>query len=464
MSRHMWMERSAPRLWLSAAVAALGLLLTGCPEEGSTCSEGLTLCGDTCVDVSSSASHCGACGTMCSQGQQCVAGGCQTCASGACTPYDIVATCFNTGQVVGIQSGTDTKGPNVAVGDRPQTVARMQDVLLVVDAAKRLREARLVDYATLAEAPATGDAPNQVLVDDPYAYVLNSASNTLLVFQRKAEPGVLTNGTRFPLGLQLQPVASVDFGANTNPFAMAKIGTDLWVTLYGNLGGDVSAGGKVARVSVANPLQPALSTPYLELPSGAALQPFPGGNPIPSPSGIVAHRGNLYVALNNLDPNTYGPGGPGLVARINPQTRAVQYLPLGEGCLNPGWLAPVGDQLLVSCAGKATYDASFNLVAVEKTGLALLDAQDALVASYALACPEVGTGSCTLPSAGRFAVVAGRAYVGDNNAGRVFVVEVSGNQLIERRGLGVGAGAQPPILACQRETGFSLVSDVVAVP
>jgi hypothetical protein len=464
MSRHMWMERSAPRSWMTVAVAALGLLLSGCPEEGSTCGERLTPCGTTCVDVSSAVNHCGACGVACGQGQRCVEGSCQTCSGGACSPYDIVATCFNTGQVVGIQSSTDTKGPNVALGDRPQTVARMQDVLLVVDAARKLREARLVDYAALPEAPATGDAPNQLLVDDPYAYVLNSVSNTLLVFQRKAEPGALTDGTRFPQGLQLQPVASVDFGANTNPFAMARLGEDLWVTLYGNLGGDVSAGGKVARVSLVDPLQPTLFKPYVELPTGAALQPFQGRSPIPSPSGITAHRGHLYVALNNVDPNTYGPGGPGLVARINPQTQVVQYLSLGDGCLNPNWLAPVGDKLLVSCSGEATYDSSYNLTGVAKTGLVLLDEQDAVVATYTLACPEVSGGFCALPSAGRFAVVGNRAYVGDGNAGRVFVIEVSGNQLIERRGLSAGTAAQPPILACPRESGFSLVSDVVAVP
>ncbi len=115
----------------------------------------------------------------------------------------------------------------------------------------------------------------------------------------------------------------------------------------------------------------------------------------------------------------------------------------------------------MSCAGKATYDASFNLVAVEKTGLVLLDEQDAVVATYSLACPEGSGSGCPLPSAGRFSVAGNRVYLGDNNAGRVFVIEVSGNQLIERRGL--GAGSQPAILACPAQ-GFSLVGDVFAIP
>ena len=243
---------------------------------------------------------------------------------------------------------------------------------------------------------------------------------------------------------------------------MARLGTDLWVTLDGNFFGDPAAGGKVARVSLANPAQPELTSPLVELPSGDALQPFEGKNPAPTPSGIVAHRGFLYVALNSLDPgNDFRPSGPGLVARIHPQTREVKYLPLGNGCLNPGWLAPLGNKLVVSCTGDAIYDRSFNLLAVEKTSLVLLDEQDAVVSTWALACPEANT-SCALPSAGRFAVVGNRIYLGDNNAGRLFVVDVTGTTLTEVRGL--SGQKQPPILACPRASGFSLVGDVVAIP
>ncbi len=461
MSTQAWTEHLAPgRRWTMAmAVAALGWLMAGCPAEGVDCGEALTECGGACVDTSSDAKNCGACGTACAQSEVCVQGGCQYQPD---SPYDVVAACFNTGQVVGIQSSSDIKGPNVPLGDRPQSLARMQDVLLVLDAATKLRQARLTDYSLLDEEVSTGSAPNQVLVNDPSVYVLNSTSNTLLTFTRrneaKPEP---VNGTRFPDGLGLAPVASLDFGANTNPFAMAQLGDQLWVSLYGNLLGDASAGGKVARVSLADPSKPTLVEPAVELPTGAALQPFQGSNPIPAPAGLVAHRGSIYVTLNNLDPSTFNPGGPGLLAKINPTTRQVSTVALGTGCLNAGWAAPAGDKLLVSCAGKATYDSNFNLVAVEKTGLVLLDEQDAVVATYTLACPEGSGSACPLPSAGRFSVVGNRAYLGDNNAGRVFVIEVSGNQLIERRGL--GAGAQPAILACPAQ-GFSLVGDVFAIP
>ncbi len=461
MSSFAGIRHLASRSALAATMVALGVFLSGCPEEGVKCGEGLTVCGSTCVDLASTTDHCGACGATCGDGQMCVEGACKACTAGVCD-YDVVATCFNTGQVVAIQADSGVKGPNVQVGDRPLTAAPMQDVLLVVDAAKKLREARLADFASLPDAPATGDAPNQVIVEDPYAYVINSASNTLLVLERKAAPVTVTEGTRFPQGLQLEPVASVDFGANTNPFAAARLGSELWVTLYGNLGGDVSAGGRVARVNLSNPRQPQLLTSFVPLARGAPLQPFPGKDPAPTPAGIVAHRGQIYVALNNLDPNTYAPGGPGMIVRISPDGVHSTYLSLGESCLNAGWLASVGNKLVVSCAGEATYDASFNLVAVKNSALVLLDEQDAVVDTYPIQCPEVSGSTCALPSAGRFAVVGNQIVLGDNNAGRIFIVEVAGSKLVGKRTL--EPEKPQPILACPREAGFSLIGDVIALP
>jgi hypothetical protein len=122
----------------------------------------------------------------------------------------------------------------------------------------------------------------------------------------------------------------------------------------------------------------------------------------------------------------------------------------------------VGSKLVVSCAGKATYDANFNLVAVEKSSLVLLDEQDAVVATYPIECPAASGSTCALPSAGRFAVVGNQIVLGDNNAGRVFVVEVAGSTLVGKRTL--EPQKPQPILACPREAGFSLVGDVVALP
>jgi hypothetical protein len=251
----------------------------------------------------------------------------------------------------------------------------------------------------------------------------------------------------------------VNFGANTNPYAFTLEGAEAYVTLLGNLQGDASAGGRVARVSLADPSAPVITDVFV-LPSGEALTPFPGHTALPAPAGITSLGGRVYAALGTLDPRDYTPGGPGWLARIDPVTRGVELLALGEACLNPYWVLPVGGRLLVSCGGGATYDADFNLTSVRGTGLVLLGAEGRVLDSLALGCPEAT--SCPLASAGRFAVVGGRAYVGDNNAGRVFVIEVVGDTLVERRGL--GAGAAPPIAVCPRDEGPSLVSDVLALP
>lgn len=519
-------------------LAAVCLLLTGCPDEGPLCSEGQTRCGEACVDLSSTSSDCGACGAACAATEACVEGACRcrsgatvcggqcvvtasdpdhcggcagaggtacaadevcergqckaactlassercgrscvdlrtdafncgacgdvcadsrSCRSGICT-YDVVAACFNTGQVVGIQAGPDVKGPSVAVGTSPQTVARLQDELLVLDASMRLLQARLSDYGELPARNTTGLVPNHLLVRDPYVFILNSTSNTLQVLRRDEEPGP-GPGPRFPDGITLTNVGSVNFGANTNPYGFTLEGPDAYVTLLGNLQTAPSAGGKVVRVSVADPSAPAITDTF-ELPTGEALKPFEGHTTAPAPAGIASRGGRVYAALGNLDPSDFSVGGPGFLARIDPGTRAVELLELGEGCLNPFWVAPVGERLLVSCSGAATYDRNFNLIDVRGTGLVLLDAGDRVVASLALRCAE-GT-SCALPSAGRFSVLGNRAYVGDNSAGRVFVLEVVGDSLVERRGL--GPGAAPPILACPRGNGPSLVGDVVAIP
>ncbi|WNG50793.1 hypothetical protein F0U60_46700 [Archangium minus] len=513
-------------------------LLVGCPSDEFLCSEGLTRCDNTCVDLSSTSSDCGACGVACSVTEVCIEGACRcragaslcggqcvvtasdpshcggcagaggtacapaqvceqgqckdsctgadfercerscvdldtdafncgacgdvcadsrSCRGGVCT-YDVVAACFNTGQVVGIHAGADVKGPAMAVGTSPLTVARMQDVLLVLDASSRLLQARLTDYGELQARNTTGQVPNHLLVEEPYVYILNSTSNTLQVLQRE-EKSSFDHRPQFPHGITLTDVGSVNFGANTNPYAFALQGSDAYVTLLGNLQTAPSAGGKVVRVSLTDPTRPVITDTF-ELPKGDALNPFPGRTTVAAPAGIATRRGWMFVALGNLDSRDFSVGGPGFLVRINLTTRAMRLIALGEECLNPFWVVPVGERLLVSCGGAATYDRNFNLIDVRGTGLVLLNAEDHVVASHALRCPE-GT-SCLLASAGRFSVVGNRAYVGDNNAGRVFVIEVVGDSLVERRGL--GPGSEPPLLVCPRSNGPSLVGDVVAIP
>ena len=102
-----------------------------------------------------------------------------------CT-FELVAACFNTGQVVGLSAAGGLKGPNVPLGNNPQSLTRLQDVLVVVDGLdRRVRQARLSDYALLpapeteTEAGRADSQPNHVLADDPFLYVVSSGSNTV---------------------------------------------------------------------------------------------------------------------------------------------------------------------------------------------------------------------------------------------------------------------------------------------
>jgi hypothetical protein len=62
------------------------------------------------------------------------------------------------------------------------------------------------------------------------------------------------------------------------------------------------------------------------------------------------------------------------------------------------------------------------------------------------------------------ALAGGQLYVGDQNGGRVFVLEGTAGQLSERRGYFADGGA--PIQACpvSPTLGYSNVSDLLAVP
>src|SRR5205823_3041362 len=129
------------------------------------------------------------------------------------------------------------------------------------------------------------------------------------------------DGGHFPNGLGLVTIAELNFGANTTPEAIAKIGNALYVPLWGGLGpAEVSAGQKVVKVDITDRRAPKVTATY-DL-STLDLKPFDGGAPIPRPFGIVLHQGKLYVPLNNIDLN-FSVAGAGLLATIDPASGAV---------------------------------------------------------------------------------------------------------------------------------------------
>lgn len=447
---------------------------TGQVCEDRTCKAGCTVgtnlqCGGSCVDPKTDVGNCGGCGVACGSGQ--------ACSDGACS-YELVAACFTSGQVTGLQAATGVRGPLAPMGSGPASLAMYERTLLSADGLDRLLYQAVgkgpgsATFPLFARRVRTGEAPNQVLVDPPYVYVVNATGGSLQVLKRGAgDGGVVLSDAGLDGALALSTVAELPLGANSFPQGAARLGTTLYVPLYGGFGaGAADAGQQVALLDVTNPEAPT-ERARVDL-RGVDLRPFDGGAPVARPFAVTVHRGAVYLALNNLNPDTYVPEGPGLLARIDGATQAVTVVDLGaQRCLNPVWLQSDGTSLFVSCAGAALYSGppDYALVGNDRASVLMLNAADAVVGSWSASCPaDAGTlsdggSSCAPILPGRFAVRGGRVFVGDQNAGRVFVLQASDAGLLEERGY---AAAAAPIQACVRDgtTGIANVSDVLSVP
>jgi hypothetical protein len=319
----------------------------------------------------------------------------------------------------------------------------------------------------VARANATGAVPNQVLVAPPYVYVANAGSGTLQVLKEGADGGdVILLDAGVMGGVALGTVAELPLGMNSYPQGVAKLGDTLWIPLYGGFGADAAdAGQQVVAVSVAAPEAP-VETGRVSL-KGLDLKPFDGGAPVARPWAITAHRGALYVALNNLNPDTYAPEGPGLVARIEPADGGVSVIDLGAAdCLNPQWLGSVGDALAVSCGGRIQYSPTYTVESVSAAGLVLINASDVRTAAWSSACPADagvladGGAACPPMMPGRFSVMGQRLLLTDQNAGRVVLLDAVDGGLQAARGVTDALNLCP----ASPVTGAANVSDVLTLP
>ncbi len=476
-----------------------------CVDSVCTCGPGTTSCPDgTCAVIDSDPNNCGGCGVVCGSGQVCEAsmckmactagvdlvcsgacvdpgndpnncGGCgNTCASGqscrnsVCT-FDVVAACYWSGQVVGLNATTLTLGSKTALGTNPGALTVMEGTVLMADGQdQRLYQASISQsgLSAVARANQTGAVPNQVLVDGTFAYVVNAGTGSLQVLQQGATAGSLALDAGVAGGVQLGTVGELNFGMNSYPQGVAKAGGSLWVPLYGGFGAAAAdAGQMVSQLSLATPSTPT-ETARVSL-KGLDLHAFDGGHPVARPWAVAAHANAVYVVLNNLNPDTYVPEGPGLLARIDPSTKALSTIVLGSNCLNPQWLAEVGGtRLAVSCGGVVTYSPSFTVDRIDSAGVVVLDEQDHVFAQWSSQCPaDAGTladggPSCAPMLPGRFTVRGSRILLGDQNAGRVVVLDVSDAGVTEVRGVS-NALATCPISPA---SGAGNVSDLVSVP
>lgn len=439
----------------------------------TTCSQGATQCGQSCVLTATDPNNCGGCGVICDQGQSCHAS--------LCT-YDVVLACFTNGQVRGLQNGTHLTGPLKQFGTGPQALDVFADELLLSadGLADRVYQGRLTDLTQLPPSTAIGPVANDLLVFGDYVFVIESGAGTLTVLQRgvTTDGGVMTDGgstgvdaggadaggvpAKFPNGVDLGVVAQVQFGQNTYPQVMTKVGDKLYVTLFGGFDSMTAAAGqKVVEVDVSNPESPAVQRTF-EL-GMLPLENFDAGagENIPRPSGITHRGGVLYVALADLDVN-YSVAGPGYLATLPLDGGAAGLVRLPDDkCRNAVWTATAGDNVVVSCAGESDYS-MFPVVTTKATGLALVGANDQLLSTVSVSCPANGDGGCASPSIGRFGVFGNSVYAADQSAGRLFVFDIVNNQLVEKR---TYANGQEPLLVCPVDamTGYSNVGDVLAI-
>jgi len=429
-------------------------------------------CNGACVTLSSDPHNCGACGNVCAQGY-----GCHPTPNGStpgtCLPDAVVACIGTPGQVAPIFDSPvqPLAGPAVPGGIVPAALGILGDALLV--GAEALGELSLRNLGLVSpEAPLLGGGVDFVEVDSrydagAYVYVVDGNSNTLIIFRG---PPASTASIFLPdgglKGLGLAVDGGYQFGSSTVPEPYARVGNDIFVPLYGSFPPSQAAGGTVVRLNLDQPNVPVLVGTY-DL-KGVPLQTFPDAGPSdPRPSQALFHGGYVYVVLNNLNAS-YQAAGPSVLVKIDPTQpldagvgSISQIVTLDAGvCLDAVSMAEAGGRLLVACFGQAQYDpTTFATLSVDRSGVLLLDTNDALLSAWSPRCPDAGP-ACTPPIAGTLAVVDGRAYVGDQSSGRLFILDIAQGQLTQVVGYGADGGV--PLQPCA--PGVSSVSDILSVP
>jgi hypothetical protein len=327
----------------------------------------------------------------------------------------------------------------------------------------RIYEAKLATLQEDTEAPYVGTFPSHILVDGAFVYVTSNGDGTLQVLQALGPAADAGAYVTAPLdgGLGLQTVAVLPLPAGGAPEYMTKLGTNLFITLYGT--------GAVAQVDVSNPLEPALVNAY-DL-TQLNLNTFPGAPIAPAPWGITTFQDQVYVAMQNsyYDPGSGSvllSGDGGLIAVINPSTGTLSEVDLGSDvCLEPTWLLPSADGtgLFVTCAGHVTTSGAphYNTQSVDRGAVVAVNASNQRVATWS--CATMGADSgCGSFSPNVFAVRGSRLYVGDNSYGRVLVLDTQGGGLTEVAGFSSGKG---PLQACPvNAQGNANISYVLSVP
>ena len=184
----------------------------------------------------------------------------------------------------------------------------------------------------------------------------------------------------------------------------------------------------------------------IPLPSGSALRPFDSANPTrAAPSGVApGPGGSAFVALTNLD-DSFAPGGPGMLVRVQPETGATLTILLGgaddHACINSGVVRNDGNSLLVGCAG--------SFAPGELRGRAVAEVDPATNSVLRLAAAPAGFQPSYVAGAPH------KIWVGDFGSGRLFSLDRSTFAVID------GADASHPAIQLPCPSSLTYVSDLL---
>jgi hypothetical protein len=248
------------------------------------------------------------------------------------------------------------------------------------------------------------------------------------------------------------------------------LGDKLYVSLTGFCGGGGGGEHQFLEIavreldtSIAPSTPQRLATRALTfLPDELETDPGVSSN-APSPAGVAAANGKLYVALGNLgnmaDGTCYEPVGPGYLAEVDPETWTKTLHALPKECRNPMHVLGTTDRIYVACPGLYGQGA-------ETEALVVLDAatlNPIRVTTFPRCAPEdptSGPNACSVASPGKMAIIGDRLVIADTMSGRLFVTDLDGNVPA-----GMTAGIKVCELECYTPTSCSQsILDVVTIP
>jgi DNA-binding beta-propeller fold protein YncE len=425
-----------------------------CSGSKCLCNAGRTECAGACKDTQSDFQNCGGCGKACAQGQ--------TCSAGRCTSA-VFATCFNSGELVGLDDTLVAAAASTTVGQGPQSMAVFGEKLLVGDGTDNALYTFDVSSA-IPKKEAGGDklgkAFNQVLVKGTRAYAINSTDHNVQVIDlgktRPSPVDASRTADQIPTKAGSPPSE-----LNTNPYFETVIGDRLYVTLLGTCtDAGHAAGNRLLEIDVS--VTPAKLLRELAFVASDYEKDAAIAKSSPRPAGLASIGKKLYVAVGNLKPDCFGSAGPGYVAVVDTSaaTLSAKNIKLPKECRNPGFVATAGSRVFVSCAGSYGYGAG-----VEEALVVLESFNDSVVRTTTFPrCgpndPFDGPAACKTAVPGRLAVRGQRVYVADNNAGRLFAVDLGGNIVSAKEGVKICP------LKCDSsgKNCSQFTSDVLAIP